>query len=314
MTPKMQTMEWLTKQVSIYKCPADNTGRLATYRQILCTEFAMDHEWYFKAYNPERWISGVFNDLETIIDLRTREMTKEEKIMLKQTMQCFTPAASLKTKKKGFVEEIERTGHIQIDFDYADIREFDLEELKLAFFDLPFVALAQKSCSGNGFWGLIQISEPDRLADYTEHCFEVLEKYGVPADTSKGRNVQDLRFVSYDCNVLIRENPQPLKIKAFKKKKAPVVKINTSSVPTSNNEVIDRCLRLIANCQEGERWATVQKASYTLGGLNDDSVLQQIYRVIKAGTQFTGLEDKYCECAKVCFNDGKMKPLNQNIA
>lgn len=305
-------MEWLNKQVSLYKCPADNSGRLVTMRDVLMTEFAMEHEWFYKAYNPDRWISGVFNDLETIIDLRTKEMGKDEKVLLKQTMQCYTPAAALKSKKKGQIEEIHRTGIMQLDFDYAAIKDYDIDELKQAVSNLPFVGFVGLSCSGTGFYALVLIEEPNRLNEYAEHCFEILNYYNIPPDTTKGRNVNDLRFVSYDSKMLIREDPKPLKIKSFKKKASPVVNIQQSKFKaTSNNGLINHCLKLIAGASVGERWSTVQKASYTLGGLQDNSVLQQIHDTIKFCSQFAGLEDKYCECATVCFNDGKTKPLNK---
>jgi hypothetical protein len=303
-------MKWYEQQVSLYKCPADNTGRLVTFRDILFTEFAMEHEWYFKTYNPDKWISGFGNDLETIIDLRTKEMTKEEKVLLKQTLQCYTPAAGLSSKKRGKIEEIHRTGIMQLDFDHDAIKDYDLDELKAAVFDLPFIAFVGLSCSGNGFYALVSIAEPYQLNEYAEHCFEVLNKYSIPPDTTKGRNINDLRFVSYDSKMLIREDPQPLKIRSFKRKEVPVVKISNSEFrSTSNDGLVNHCLRMVAACQVGERWGTVQKAAYTLGGLNDDSLLRQITETIKYSSQFAGLEDKYCECAKVCFNDGRLKPL-----
>ena len=309
-------MKWYEQQVSFYKCPADNTGRLVSIRDILMTEFAMDHEWFYRNHawykdnTKKKWITGVFNDLQTIIDLRTQEMTRDEKDLLKQTLQCWTPAAALKSKKKGQIEEIHRTGIMQLDFDAAALEGYDIDEVKRAVFDLSFVGFAGLSCSGTGFYALVLIEEPDKLELYAEHCFEVLKYYNIPADTTKGRNVNDLRFVSYDSKMLIREDPKPLKIKSFKRKATPVVKIQQSNFKaTSNNGLINHCLKLIASAQVGERWGTVQKAAYTLGGLQDDTLLQLIHDTIKFSSQYNGLEDKYCECATVCFNDGKAKPL-----
>ena len=302
-------MSWLNKQVSFYKCTADNAGYPATYRDILFCLFGVEHEWFYKDRKAEKWVSGVFNDLDTIIDLRTREMAKEEKVTLKNTMQCFTPAALLKTKKQGKIEEINRTGILQLDFDAADIKQYDIEELKQSIFSLPFVAFCGLSCSGQGFYALALIAEPDRLEDYAEHCFEVLREYGIPPDTTKGRNVNDLRFVSYDANMLIRENPEPLKIKNFRTKDKPQF-TTTTSVPVNHaDKVVSKGLTDIRNALEGRRWQTVQKVAYTLGGLGDHSVLNDIEHIIKSSSQFTGVEEKYCQCAADCFNAGKQKPL-----
>jgi hypothetical protein len=204
---------------------------------------------------------------------------------------------------------------MQLDFDYDAIKDYNIDELKAAVFDLPFIAFVGLSCSGTGFFALVLIAEPYQLNVYAEHCFEILNKYNIPPDTTKGRNINDLRFVSYDSKMLIREDPQPLKIKSFKRKSVQVVKYPTSNyITTSKNGLVKHCLNLIANCQVGERWGTVQKAAFTLGGLNDDSILDAIKHAIKEGSQFAGVEDKYCECAIVCFNDGKMKPFNREFS
>lgn len=303
-------MNWIDTQVSLYKCPADNTGRPATFRDILYCEFGLPHEWFYKQYKPEeKWISDTFNDLETIIDLRTKEMSKEEKVILKSTMQCFTPAALLKSKKKGVIEEIHRTGLMQLDFDAAAIQDYDIEELKQAVFSLPFIAFCGLSCSGNGFYALAAIAEPEKLLQYAEHTFEVLNKHAIPPDTTKGRNVSDLRFVSYDCNMLIRENPEPLKIRSFRAKPKPV-SVSTGSISINHsNKVVSNGLTKISAAIEGSRWQTVQQVAYTFGGLQDDTFLEELKQTIKNTPAFAGVEEKYCQCATDCFNAGKIAPL-----
>lgn len=302
-------MSWLDKQVSLYSCLADNTGRPATFRDILFADFAIPHNWFFKHHKLDKWLSGTYNDLETIIDLRIREMDKEEKNMLKQTMQCFTPAALLKSKKKGEIEEVHRSGLMQLDFDYEAIKDFDIEELKQAVFALPFVAFCSLSCSGNGFYALVAIAEPHRLNEYAEHCFQVLKEYGIPPDTSKGRNVNDLRFVSYDANMLIREEPEVLHIKRFRQKKVFQPQMTTCQPVNHSSKIVSNSLEQIRNAVEGTRWRTVQKAAFTLGGLQDESLLSEIKNAIRNSSQFAGMEEKYCQCAVDCFTAGKEKPL-----
>jgi hypothetical protein len=73
-------MNWLKKQVSLYKCLADNFGKPATFRDVLFTNFALYHEWYFRDYATDQWINGRSNDLHSILALRKKEMTKNEKM------------------------------------------------------------------------------------------------------------------------------------------------------------------------------------------------------------------------------------------
>ncbi|SRR6266498_2054588 len=306
-------MNWQKKQVSLYKCAADNYGAAATFEEILFTKFAMNHAWYYcEDFENKKWISGTGNDLHEIVKLRTTEMTKGEKVISKYKVQCYTPAGLLKTKKRDCVQEIERTGIMQLDFDYGSIKDYDIEELKLAVFDLPFIAFCGLSCSGNGFYALASIAEPEKLTEYAQHCFEILSKYGIPPDTTKGRNVNDLRFVSYDCNMLIRDNPQPLRIKRFCKPKATnrtsIKKINSSNY-TKGDVLLNNGIRQLLSAQCGQRWETVQKVAYTLGGIGNNNYLEEINKAIKNNPSFDGEHAKYYECAEVCFDAGKQNPL-----
>lgn len=301
---------WMDKQVSLYSNHSDNFGRAATYRDILLTAFAMDHEYYdIKQKTMEK-----ANDLKTIIALRKLDKEdpdyKNKKLDLKGTLQCFTPAALLKTKKKGMVEVTNRTNVMQLDFDYHDIYEYDVEELKRAVFSLPFVGFCGLSCSGDGFYALALIAEPDKLSDYAEHCFDILLKYGIKADKSKGKKVENLRYLSYDSKMLIRNDPQPLFVKYFKKKETAKPIENTSyssNIDISNTRLVEGINRL-RNAIVGNRWLTVQQVAYTLGGLGNKSVLSDIKQAIKNTSAFFSEEDKYCKCAEICFNEGMNKP------
>jgi len=289
-------MSWLDKQVSIYKTHADNFGRAATYRDILFSDFA--------------------KDINAIVELRRLdkddENYKTKKLDLKSSLQCYTPAALLETKKKGIVKEINRSGIMQIDFDYSGICEFDIEELKQAVFSLPFVGFCGLSCSGDGFYALALIAEPERLSDYAEHCFNVLENYGIRADKSKGKKVENLRYVSYDANMLVRENPQPLKIACFKRKEAaqkqPVA--NSSAIVASTSNLVASQLKMLSQVMTGQRWPTVQHVAFTLGGLKDGSLLNLINEEIMTNREFAGEEKKYLKCAEDCFRAGAEKPIN----
>lgn len=68
-------------------------------------------------------------------------------------------------------------------------------------------------------------------------------------------------------------------------------------------------LEAISEAQPGDRWKTVQKVSYTLGGLGDTNILSDINDCIKATSSFKGEEAKYMECASTCFNEGMKQPL-----
>lgn len=292
----MNTINWIDKQVSLYATHSDNTGRPETYRDILLTHFG--------------------KDLPAICELRKLDKTassyKTKKLKIKKTLQCYTPAALLETKEHGKLTEINRTGIMQLDFDYADIHEYDIEDLKQCIFDLPFIGFCGLSCSGDGFYALAVIADPLKLSEYAEHCFEVLKSNGIKADESKGKKPENLRYLSYDANMLIRENPEPLHINDFKTKKQakkePAYSFNQYQ-NNNNNALLNAELKKLNIVQCGERWATVQKSAYTIGGLYNPSFIYDIKNAINSNPAFNGEEDKYLKCAQVCFEAGMKQPL-----
>jgi hypothetical protein len=291
-------LDELNKQVSLYATHADNIGKAATYRDI-----------FYTAYKK---------DLPTINKLRNLDKSsqdyKKQKLTLKSQLQCYAPAALLKTKATGKLTEINRTGIMQLDFDQVDIQDYDIEELKQCIFNLPFIGFCGLSCGGDGFYALALIAEPMKLAEYAEHCFKVFASYGIKADTSKGKKVENLRYLSYDKNMLIRENPEPLLIEYLEPLKKPIGKtfhsaIHKVNLTDSPNKILNKEIIRLQNAEVGSRWQTVQRAAFTLGGLGNPNLVNEIINVINTTSAFDGEEEKYCKCARDCFDAGMQEPL-----
>lgn len=289
-------MNWLDKQVSLYSTHVDNMGEAATYREILLSRFG--------------------SNIPEIVALRQLDKNepdyKVQKLELKSKLQCFTPAALLGCKRKGAGQVIERTGVMQLDFDYNDIKGHDIEQLKEAVFSLPCICFCGLSCSGDGFYALVLIEDPGKLSEYAEHCFEFFKTYGIQPDESKGKKVENLRYISYDANMLIRENPEPLQITHFKRKEQPKSYYeykSTSYHKGSNDGLVHKLLCDITQAQVGQRWATVQRSAYTIGGLDNPNAWNEIKSAIINGGAFAGEEEKYLKCAEVCFKEGSLKPI-----
>ena len=295
----------MDKKVSLYTSHRDNTGRPATYRQILLSDFGNDFPIIYKLRQLEKT-----HDNQQVNDVDY----KIQKAELKSKLQCFAPSALLKSRAKGNIIEINRTGIMQLDFDYADIQDYDIEELKQCVFNLPFIAFCGLSCTGKGFYALATIAEPERLNEYAEQCFLVFKQREIKPDTSKGRNVSDLRYLSYDANMLIREKPEILHIKQFKRQEA-AKKVHSSTYIkkpfTGSSALINKELQTLLKVNVGNRWQTVQKVSYTLGGLNDSSILYRIKQAIESNGSFAGEEQKYFQCAEICFKAGTQTPLTK---
>ena len=287
---------WLDKTVSLYSTHSDNTGKPATYRDIIFTKFAKD-------------FSG-------ILALRKLDRTTPDyKIKAKQfksKLQCYTAAGLLKSKAAGNVIVVHVNGVMQLDFDWDAICMYNIEELKACIFNLPFIGYCGLSCSGYGFYALALIAEPERLSEYAEHVFKVLLNFGIKADTSKGKKVENLRYISYDANALVRENPTALQLRPFKARLAtlPPRPYNYPAAGSNDsNALLNKGLRTLEQVISGERWPTVQKVAFTVGGLGNPVHLQKLIDAINSNSAFAGEEKKYINCAINRFNAGALQPL-----
>ncbi len=304
-----KNISWLNFNTSLFACAADNYGTLRTFRQILFSDFACQHPWFYKDHQTNTWITGSSDDLQTMIDIRNGTALKEEIPLLKQTLQCFTPSASFECKKRGHEKLISTIPILQLDFDYLNNIERTMQEI----FSLPFVAYVGKSVSGKGLFALVLIAEPEKLREYAEHCFAVFNYYGLKPDTSKGRNYTDLRFISYDCNALYREYPEPLRIKKFHSPPKPVMTMKPADhFQVSDSKLIEWAVKQIHQAQVGNRFETVRRVAYCLGGYNTG--LQEIEQAINESIQYDGLQKKYLSHARDGFKAGQLKPLYEQSA
>lgn len=286
-------LSWLDREVTLYENKLDITGRPATLRHILLSAFG--------------------RDMSTIVSLRRLDLQakdyKRQKEQLKDKLQLFSPSALLNSRAAGHLEIQSKSRLMQLDFDHEEIKAFNIEELKQKVFSLPCVAFCGLSCSGKGFYCLIEIAEPERQNEYANHCFKVFGQKGLKPDTSKGALIQDLRYVSYDANMLIREYPVPLRILKFSKEKKPsrpFLKIRHNS----NHVLADKQLHKIATAIDGERFNTVRKAAYTLGGLKQPTLLNEAMKRISSNKEFNGDEAVFKKVLVDCFRAGEKNPLD----
>lgn len=305
---------WLDIPTSLFKCPADNQGAATTYRDILFSRFGQEHEYFFRLKKEDPWITGTANDLRTMISIR-KDPDRPDKAVLKQSMQCFTPSGLFESKKKGSEKLIKLNPLLQVDIDHISRMGVNIEQIKAAiFFELPYVVYVGKSVTGTGLCIFFLIAEPEKLRQYAEHVFQVLMYYNLPVDPSKGRNYTDLRFVSYDANMLIREEASPLEIKRFHTVPKPQKPITCKQAPPQSDKqrqrLIDWACSEINIATKGNRWPTVQRVSFSMGGHGFG--LSEIIESITQANEFAGEESKYITCAQDCFSEGIKKPFAFN--
>lgn len=297
-------MKWLEIQTSLFDCVMSNQGRICTIHEALVMCLLQKHRWFF--YEGNKIIEGESIDHDSIDDLRHAALVDYERPMIKKTLQCWTPSGCFSNKSKDPSKRVMIHTNPIMQFDFDHLEDYDIDEAKEAIFSLPFICCVGLSCSGNGLFALALIEEPERLSEYAEYCFRAFEKDGIPVDTSKGRNHNDLRFVTVDRKMLFKQDPTPLKIPRFN---AP--KLASKPKPINYNSdkkgLVKWATDQILLAEIGQRFATVQKVSYTMGGCGIG--LDEIIEAIHINPAFYGAESKYKKIAEDCYRDGRSKPL-----
>ncbi|MBK7099535.1 MAG: hypothetical protein IPH58_15980 [Sphingobacteriales bacterium] len=212
-------MKWLNTQVNLYSNGQDVHGKVRTLQDILFSDFCEN-----------------ISDIVALRDLNHDAPDyQHQKRTIKNRLQMHTVAALLTSRAKNVQDRIKsQTGLTQIDIDKVEAQGYDVEEMKRFLFSFSFTCFVSKSCSGDGVFAIIAIDAGDNLKEAMKHLSEVLQKAGIFIDTSKGGNYTDCRFVSYDANMLYREDAEPLKIRRNKPVKNKAV-YNTNFKTNGNN-------------------------------------------------------------------------------
>ncbi len=288
-------MNWLNTQVNLYRSGKDLKGKVRTLQEIIFSDFGAN--------------------ISDIVALRKLDHDapnyKDEKRKIKDKLQMHTVAALLTTRGKDVQDRIKsKTGLTQIDLDKVEEQGFDIEEMKQFLFSFPFTCFVSKSCSGDGIYAIIAIDAAANLKEAMQHLAEVFTKAGINIDTSKGGNLTDCRYVSYDANMLWREDVEPLKIKRNKPVKNQAAHNTTVKTNGNNAPLIASQVQHILNAQIGQRWQTVQRAAYTLGGIGEG--LEQLEQAIFSNPAFEGETSKYLKCLNDCYQAGTQKKFFHN--
>lgn len=175
-------MKYLDKTVSIYRNVADNKGATTSLRTFLFSD----------KYRKE------VDHIRSITDKNQRNELKK-KLPLVTVSGIFTPTRSGSNLK-------EHSGLICIDIDGPDnthVKNFS--DLKIQLSHIKEILYCALSVSGNGYFAIIPIEQPDK---HREHFLAIQEDFmslGIKIDPAC-KDITRLRGYSYDPQPYINEN------------------------------------------------------------------------------------------------------------
>ncbi|MDR1678651.1 MAG: PriCT-2 domain-containing protein [Prevotellaceae bacterium] len=138
----------------------------------------------------------VSNEHKTLVETIRNTDDEAKRKSLKENLPAITPSGLFKVR--GADQLVSHSGFICIDIDKkpnADLENFP--DLKTLIQALDCVAFCAQSVSGDGFYVLIPICNPEKHKEHFKHLQVAFAACGIEIDASC-RDVGRLRFASYD--------------------------------------------------------------------------------------------------------------------
>ena len=177
--------------VEVYK-PTVEGEKLRYFHYFDTTLFS------FLTYNQKR----VKEDI-----LYLRELNKEDEKNAKKWKREHLIGATVSAtfNNRRIVGDVkEKSGWICIDIDKDDNTNFDADKAKRDVMRLPYVALTELSCRGEGIWCLIPYNKDNYIGYVFNSLKDDFKQIGYNIDKNCS-DITRLRFVSYDDNMLLKK-------------------------------------------------------------------------------------------------------------
>jgi len=197
---------------------------------------------YTQVTKSLKWIIELGYRYKQPIDiLRSMEYHSDEQKAFKLNFPAWFVGGIFPINKTEDKDILEYSNLLAIDIDKKDNSDIDIDEIKYKLFDLPYVVMVSKSISGKGIYVLILVEN----GHYTKEYYNYIEKlwnntYHINID-KQCTNIGRKRFLSYDDELLIKDDNTDIKQWKLKLKEQIVVKeskpiINCSKYINNNDD------------------------------------------------------------------------------
>lgn len=202
------------------------------------------------------------SSLAIINRIRSGEATKDEKKRL--PIICFSGVFSSRDDSS----LTEHSGLMVIDFDKINAEEakriLSLDKHTLICFTSP---------SGNGLKLVVRITNPERHRDHYRSIIRYYDaNYGLEVDPT-GINVSRACFVSYDENLVYKEDAESYG--GFLTEKADNQQIEVKTVGITDYEQLNIACRMIRRAENGNKHDVLLRASILCGGYIAASMMEE---------------------------------------
>lgn len=268
---------------------------------------------------PRRIVATRF--YQSPVEAIRTESDKARQTELKKQLPATTPVALLYHRKRDTTFEekiIQQWPMLTGDIDQQDNPYTDMADLKRFLKRLPYLLLCAHSVRG-GLWFIVRIPDqqtPETLAGHFRYLQKLFQdKFEIKLDSSKGANPTALRYVSFDPDPYLNDNPTVMLGTYTPPKLQPTPPYTSNRVSrTEMQSALRRCVQIIEDAPDGQKHAQLNRAAYTAGGYIAGGVIDEHDAI-------TALEDAIRRKANVTdlraadttirngVRDGKQQPI-----
>jgi len=245
---------------------------------------------------------------KSLVEVIRATNDKLERAELKKRLPAITPSGIF--SKRGKDGLISHSGFIQFDIDFTGNSHIgNFKELKSQICNIINVAYCGLSVSGNGFWGLIPIAFPQKHEAHFLAIARAFNSVGITIDPSC-KDVCRLRFASYDPNSYF--NPEAKTFTGLYEPPLPIKRNYNNGYYVS--KPIEVAIKIINDASDGEKWLSLTKASYLLGGyiaggeISESEAIQSLQAAITAKPEVKDLNAAF-RTIENGIRNGKSKPI-----
>jgi len=268
--------------------------------------------WIKSMKNPKPEFKDIFEKIE-IASLSNNKAEKDE---LKRHLYFFTPAVLVNNKRR--YSDINRfTGLLTIDFDGLEL-DYAKEFKEALFKEYKFIICSWLSASKKGVRALIKIPISKNVNEFKSYYNAIREELSIynGFDIATQNAVLPM-FMSYDTNILVRENytewtrkyiaPEPLKVHQY--------------FVSESNSNIEKIIISAINKITSNGHPQLRAVAFALGGyisagyISESSAIELIENCINSNAYLSrkhnGLQmaEVYKKTSKTMILNGQFKPL-----
>jgi len=205
-----------------------------------------------KTIKLSEWLEFCINPqnpqlVKLILEIRSTP-DKQQRDKLKALLPSISPSAVIITRSnKAIVEQRlhQYSGWMQFDVDFSQNPGIDARYYREQVKKIVFVAFCGLSASGKGIWGLVKVSQPNKLQWHFQQLQIDFASREVFIDPACGKSLFNLRSYSYDPDAYIAKTFEVYD-RIYTPKQEPVYKKDVKTVPAySKNVTLQQVVKLV---------------------------------------------------------------------